>query len=106
FVGDSLKVQRQKNIESLQNLAENLVDEGLDIHEVPLVLQFNKRDLADSNIPVLSLQEMEDDLNKDVQVPFFEASALRGKGVFETLREISKRTVKNVIKKMGVTNAQ
>lgn len=106
FVGDSLKVQRQKNIESLQNLAENLVDEGLGIHEVPLVLQFNKRDLADSNIPVLSLQEMEDDLNKDVQVPFFEASALRGNGVFETLREISKRTVKNVIKKMGVSNAQ
>lgn len=101
FVADSLRVQRQKNIESLQNLAENLVEEGTDIKLIPLVLQYNKRDLAESNIPLLSLPEMTQDLNKDLNVPAFEGSALKGAGVFETLREISKRTVKGVIQKVG-----
>ena len=101
FVADSLKVQREKNIESLRNLAENLLSEGTDIDHAPLVLQYNKRDLAESNIPLLSLQDMEQDLNKDLCVPAFEASALKGAGVFETLREISKRTVKNVIQRVG-----
>jgi mutual gliding-motility protein MglA len=101
FVGDSLKVQREKNIESLKNLAENLLEEGLSIDEIPLVLQFNKRDLAESNIPVLSVEEMEEDLNGDLKVVTFQASALKGSGVFETLREISKRTVKNVVQKVG-----
>ena len=101
FVGDSLKVQRQKNIESLKNLAENLVIEGQSIQEIPLVLQYNKRDLAESNIPILTVQEMEEDLNGDGTAPWFEASAMKGIGVFETLREISKRTVKNVVQKLG-----
>jgi mutual gliding-motility protein MglA len=101
FVGDSLKVQREKNIESLKNLGENLLEEGLSIAEIPLVLQFNKRDLAESNIPVLSVQEMEDDLNRELKLVSFQASALKGSGVFETLREISKRTVKNVVQKVG-----
>lgn len=101
FVGDSLKVQREKNIESLKNLGGNLLEEGLSIDEIPLVLQFNKRDLAESNIPVLSVQEMEDDLNTELKVASFQASALKGSGVFETLREISKRTVKNVVQKVG-----
>lgn len=101
FVADSLRVQKQKNVESLLNLAENLTDEGLDIHDIPLVLQYNKRDLMESNIPLLSVEEMHEDLNKDLKVPAFEASAMRGNGVYETLREISKRTIKNVIQKVG-----
>ncbi|MGD9504046.1 MAG: ATP/GTP-binding protein [Syntrophobacteraceae bacterium] len=102
FVADSLKVQKQKNIESLMNLAENLKDEGLDIQQTPLVLQYNKRDLAESNVPLLTVEEMEEDMNKQLRVPSFEASAITGKGVYETLREISKRTVKNVIQKVGL----
>jgi signal recognition particle receptor subunit beta len=101
FVADSLRVQRQRNIESLENLFENLKGEGLDIKEVPLVLQYNKRDLIDSNIPLLTVQELEEDLNKDLRVPSFEASAVKGFGVYESLREISKRTIKNVIQKVG-----
>ncbi len=100
FIADSLRVQRQKNIESIKNLAENLMDEGLLIQNTPLVIQYNKRDLAESNIPLLSVKEMEEDLNSDLHVPFFEASALKGTGVYETLREISKRTVRNVIQKV------
>lgn len=101
FVADSLKVQRQRNIESLQNLAENLQGEGLNIKEVPLVLQYNKRDLMESNIPLLSVEEMQQDLNSELNVPYFEASAVKGYGVYETLREVSKRTIKNVIQKVG-----
>ncbi len=101
FVADSLKVQRQRNIESLHNLAENLQGEGLNIKEIPLVLQYNKRDLMESNIPLLSVEEMQQDLNSDLNVPYFEASAVKGYGVYETLREISKRTIKNVIQKVG-----
>lgn len=101
FVADSLRVQKQKNVESLQNLAENLQGEGLSIHEIPLVLQYNKRDMVESSIPLLSVEEMEEDMNRDLRVPSFEASAVKGNGVYETLREISKRTIRNVIQKVG-----
>ncbi len=101
FIADSLRVQKQKNVESLLNLAENLADEGLDLNQIPLVLQYNKRDLLESNIPLLTVDEMNADLNKDLCVPAFNASAMRGDGVYETLREISKRTIRSVITKVG-----
>ena len=100
FVADSLKVQKEKNIESLDNLKQNLADDTIDIGEIPLVMQYNKRDLSGSNIPILSVEEMERDLNNDLKVPWFPGSALKGDGVFETLREISKRTVKNVSRRL------
>jgi signal recognition particle receptor subunit beta len=100
FVADSLKVQKEKNVESLENLKQNLADDGIDAREMPLVMQYNKRDLSGSNIPILSVEEMERDLNRDLKVPWFPGSALKGDGVFETLREISKRTVKHVSRKL------
>ncbi|HVO84489.1 MAG TPA: GTPase domain-containing protein [Syntrophobacteria bacterium] len=100
FVADSLKVQKEKNVESLENLRQNLADDGIDAKEIPLVMQYNKRDLSGSNIPILSVEEMERDLNRDLKVPWFSGSALKGDGVFETLREISKRTVKHVSRKL------
>jgi signal recognition particle receptor subunit beta len=102
FVADSLKVQRRANFESLRNLAENLVGEKLDIRNVPLVLQYNKRDLGQSNIPILSVQEMEYDLNRVLKVPSFPASAIKGLGVYEALREITKRMIRNVTQKLKV----
>ena len=100
FVADSLKVQKEKNVESLENLKQNLADDGIDVREMPLVMQYNKRDLSGSNIPILSVEEMERDLNRDLKVPWLPGSALKGDGVFETLREISKRTVKHVSRKL------
>jgi signal recognition particle receptor subunit beta len=100
FVADSLKVQKEKNIESLDNLKQNLADDTIDIAEIPLVMQYNKRDLSGSNIPILSVEEMERDLNNNLKVPWFSGSALKGDGVFETLREISKRTVKHVSRRL------
>ena len=101
FVADSLRVQKNKNIESMENLFQNLSDEGLSIGQMPIVLQYNKRDLIESNIPLLPVEELENDLNEGLNFPFFEASAASGTGVYETLREISKRTIKNVIQKVG-----
>jgi mutual gliding-motility protein MglA len=100
FVADSLRVQQDPNIESLKNLAENLIDEKLSINEIPLVLQYNKRDLAESKIPILSIAEMQQDLNRELKVPSFTASALRGEGVYETLREISKRMIRSITAKL------
>ncbi|MFZ2446732.1 MAG: ADP-ribosylation factor-like protein [Syntrophobacteraceae bacterium] len=101
FVADSLRVQKSKNVESLDNLAENLKNEGLEIDRIPLVFQYNKRDLVQSNIPLLSIEELESDLNATLTAPKFEASAISGAGVYETLREISKRTIRSVIQRVG-----
>lgn len=100
FVADSLKVQKEKNVESLENLKQNLAEDNIDIKDIPLVLQYNKRDLGGSNIPILTVEEMQEDLNHELQVPYFNGSALKGDGVFETLREISKGTVKYVSRKL------
>ena len=102
FVADSMEVQLEANKESLQNLRENLADDNLDMDELPLVLQLNKRDLEGSVIPVMSKDAMERDLNSVLKTPAptVLASALQGPGVFETLREISKITIKSVHHKL------
>jgi signal recognition particle receptor subunit beta len=102
FVADSMEVQQASNKESLQNLRENLADDKLDLDELPLVLQFNKRDLEGSVIPVLSKETMDQDLNSMLKhpAPVLMASALQGNGVFDTLREVSKITIKSVHHKL------
>jgi signal recognition particle receptor subunit beta len=99
FVADSLKVRKSKNIESLSDLAKNLQEHNFNIENMPLVLQYNKRDLAGGPIPTLSIEELETDLNQQLKRTTFEASAVKGVGVFETLKEISKLTVKSVAEK-------
>lgn len=98
FVADSMAVQREANKDSLQNLRDNLRDDNLDLDELPLVFQFNKRDLEGSVIPVLGKDVMYKDLTSMLKspVPVIMGSALQGPGVFETLREISKITIKSV----------
>jgi len=98
FVADSMEVQREPNKESLLNLKENLAEDHLDLDELPLVLQLNKRDLEGSVIPILSQETMTSDLHGLLKhpVPVVMASALQGPGVFDTLREISKITIKSV----------
>ncbi|AFM24109.1 GTP-binding protein [Desulfomonile tiedjei] len=102
FVADSMEVQAEANKESLQNLRENLAEDNLDMDELPLVLQLNKRDLEGSVIPVMAREAMEVDLNSMLKnpAPTVLASALQGPGVFETLREISKITIKSVHHKL------
>lgn len=102
FVADSMAVQKDPNKESLQNLRENLSEDNLDMDELPLVLQYNKRDLEGSVIPVLDKETLDEDLNSMLKnpAPAVLASALAGPGVFDTLREISKITIKSVHHKL------
>jgi signal recognition particle receptor subunit beta len=99
FVADSLKVRRQKNMESVQNLIDNLRDEGIKIEDIPFVMQYNKRDLHGGAVPILPLELMQEELNRQFKVPSFPASAIEGFGVFETLRAISKLVAKDVSKR-------
>lgn len=97
FVADSQRPMREANIESFANLSENLAELGLSLGDLPVVLQFNKRDLKN----VLTLDELNSDLNPERAMPFFEASAVNGSGVFETLKEITKLTLKKLRKRMA-----
>ena len=85
FVADSLEVRREKNMMALKDLHQNLKEYNLSIFKVPLVMQFNKRDLGDANIPLMPIEQMQHDLNRQLKVPSFPGSALQGKGVGKTL---------------------
>jgi len=100
FVADSLEVRREKNMLSLKDLQSNLKDNGLSIFKIPLVMQYNKRDLADDGIPLMPLDQMEKDLNRQLKVPAFPGSAVRGDGVGDTLKECLKLTLKNLQKEL------
>lgn len=106
FVADPLVVRRERNIGSLECLRNNLLEYNLDIEEMPLVFQYNKRDLANSPIPTLTVQELEEDLNLELKARSFEAVATKGFGVFETLKEISKRTIRHVATKHLLTEPE
>ena len=93
FVADSLEVRIEKNMLSLKDLQQNLKDYGLNITRVPLIIQYNKRDLADEGMPIMSVEKMERDLNRQLKVPSFQASAIKGFGVGNTLQECLKQTL-------------
>ena len=93
FVVDSQSLREQAGLESFENLKGNLATYNIDIKELPLVYQFNKRDL-DSISSVERLKKV----FHIVDDPYFEAVATDGVGVIETLKEISSLTLKKVIK--------
>jgi len=93
FVADSLEIRREKNMISLKDLQANLKEYGLSIFKLPLVLQYNKRDLAGQGMPIMSIELMERDLNRQLKVPSFPASAATGEGVGKTLTECVKLTL-------------
>lgn len=85
FVADSQIERMEANIESLEDLKINLSEQGYDLEKLPFVIQYNKRDLPN----VVPVEELNKVLNpKDV--PYFEAVATQGIGVFETLKGIAK----------------
>lgn len=85
FVADSQEEREDANLESMDNLKENLKEQGMQLGQIPYVIQYNKRDLPNV-MPVEVLRKM---LNKD-NVPDFESVASQGTGVFETLKTIAK----------------
>jgi GTPase SAR1 family protein len=104
FVADYLKIRHEENIESLQDLRRNLLERNLILEEIPIILQFNKSDLVPTPVPTLTKEELETDLNSELKTKVFETAAIKGIGVFETLKEISKRTIHYVATKHLLTN--
>jgi len=123
FVADSQVERMEANLESMQNLYDNLAQHGLDLTRIPFVIQYNKRDLPNA-APVEQLQEalnpgwpVEDPARQRLtpdparpgeplirqvdetwieRVAYFEAAAVRGDGVFDTLRAVSKMVLKTL----------
>ncbi len=86
FVADSQEERFEANLESLENLQQNLREQGLELSKIPWVLQYNKRDLPNA----VTVEEMRKALNPTGEIPEFEAAAMSGKGVFETLKALAK----------------
>lgn len=91
FVADSQVEKMEENLSSLKSLDLNLKDQGYDLHHIPFVFQFNKRD-TDNPIP---LKVLHDQLNS-FGAEEIEATALKGIGVFDTLKAISKQVLKSI----------
>ena len=97
FVADSQKEMEEQNIESFTNMSENLTVNNIDPDDIPVVFQYNKRDIQN----VMGLNEMNNVLNKK-STPFFEAVAVEGKGVRETFNEVTDYLIKHIAKKYKV----
>ena len=91
FVADSDPEKMPENIESYQNLIDNLTEYGKDIRELPHVIQYNKRDLPNA----MSVEEMDRQMNK-FGVPTFEAVAYTGEGVFPTLKTLAGMVLESI----------
>jgi len=101
FVADAQMMQREKNIDSLNNLYENLLEYNLSIFRIPLVLQYNKMDLSsDPNVQLLSPKTLQCDLNSRLKVTAFTTSAISGGNVATTLKKIILLTVDSIHKKL------
>lgn len=97
FVADSQVAALEPNLESFANLEVNLAELGLTVDQVPLVIQYNKRDIRN----IHTLDKLNEALNPK-RFPFFEAAALHGVGVFETLKGISRLSIQSVRRKLVV----
>ncbi len=124
FVADSRASRAEANIESMQNLYDNMYEYGYDLATIPLVMQYNKRDLPDAS-PVEELQRQlnpgwcldDDELSAEptdrgraedrlvervdgttwiARAPFVETVAISGEGVLESLRQVSKMVLKTL----------
>ena len=91
FVADSQRERGEANIEAMHNLYENLESYGYDLQKLPFAIQYNKRDMPNA----MTVDEIRSQINP-MKVPDFEAVALEGKGVFETLKSVSKMVVKSL----------
>lgn len=93
FVADSQVEKMDENVESLQNLKDNLDEYGYDLAQIPMVIQYNKRDLPNA----AAIEELEKILNPG-GLPYYEAVASSGEGVFKTLKAISKLVLEQIRK--------
>jgi signal recognition particle receptor subunit beta len=94
FVADSQLARVEANIQSVADMRQHLADQGIGPDKIPLVIQYNKRDLPNA-VPI---DEMQKALNPR-NLPWFEAVASQGIGVFETLKAIAKVVMQELQKK-------
>lgn len=92
FVADSDPDKLEANIENFQDMCDNMRDYGIDIDKIPLVIQYNKRDMPNA----IPLEALEEALNPEGKFPFYEAVATNGMGVRETLKHITKLAVSRI----------
>ncbi len=97
FVADSQEERQADTSDSFRNLGENLAEMGLTIHSVPVILQYNKRDLPN----IVPMEALQASLNPDNRFQCFEAVASSGIGVFETLKALAVQVLANVGKKLA-----
>lgn len=100
FVADSGEDRRSANVASLKNLQENLNLYNKSMFKIPLVLQYNKRDLAKDGTPVIPVEALEQDLNSELKAPAFEASAIEGDNVIQTLKTVISMTMSSLEKEL------
>ena len=94
FVADSQRDMREQNVESFENMRDNLLANNINPDEVPVVLQYNKRDLGN----IASISELNEDLNSR-QYPVVEATAIKGTGVEDSFRLVTRLLLKHISKK-------
>ena len=100
FVADAMAVCREKNIQSLENLQENLASYKKGLNTLPCVLQYNKMDLLEQGIPLLPIEVLERDLNHEFHAPYFPASAVKGTNVAATLKKIISLAIASIKKEL------
>ena len=101
FVADSQDFALDANLESLQNLEDNLKRQGVRLREIPLVMQYNKRDLPNA----LPVTEINTELNT-LRAPSFESVATTGLGVEDTLKGITQLVLAHLVKKYGLEGSE
>jgi len=101
FVADSQDFAVDANLESLQNLEDNLKRQGIRIREIPVVMQWNKRDLPNA----MAVAELNKEVNK-LGAPAFESVATTGIGVEETLKGITQLVLAHLVKKYGLEGSE
>jgi small GTP-binding protein len=104
FVADSMVLRRQDNIHYLTYLQEHLAAQKNDISKIPLVFQYNKRDLKEQGIPILSIETLEEDLNTHIYAPFFETSAFTGKNIVAAMKKAISLSLSTLHKELKYSN--
>jgi len=102
FVADSQREMREQNVDSFKNMRENLVANNINPDEIPILLQYNKRDLPN----ILSIDELSNDLNENGKYKYVEAIAIDGEGVEEAFQNITKVAVEEIKKKVDLSPSE
>jgi hypothetical protein len=99
FVADSQHEMKDQNLESIRNMRENLIANNINPDDIPIMLQFNKRDLSN----IAPVEELNSYLNEQGQYEFREAVAVNGTGVEETFQRINHLVMKGIAEKHKIT---